>query len=101
MKLKLFSSRHFLAASCVLLAMTQWNAPAENLVSRYSFNETSGTNVTDSVGGLTAITIDTWFSFTVPNNNVCLFSVDNGSGAGLGGSYFRYDLFISGSRNVE
>lgn len=105
---------------------------AANLVSRYSFNETSGTNAVDSAGGftatlrggttfdgagkvalngtnsyvnlpsaqlsgLTAVTIDTWFSFTVPNNNVCLVSIDNGGGTGSGGSYLRYNVFDSGN----
>jgi len=47
------------------------------------------------LNALTVMTIDTWFSFTVPNNNVCLFSVDNGSGTGSGGSYLRYNVFDS------
>lgn len=116
------------AASCAMVLMMQTTSPAANLVSRYSFNETSGTNAYDSVGGytatlrggtafdgagkvvlngtnsyidlppaqlsgLTAITIDAWFSFTVPNNNVGLFSLDGGVNSGGSGSYLRYNLF--------
>lgn len=128
MKLKLSFPQRALAASCALVAMTQWTVSAANLVSRYSFNETSGTNAFDSIGGytailrggasfngagkvvlngtnsyidlkptqlsgLTAITIDSWFSFTVPNNNVCLLSIDGGVNSGGSGSYLRYNLF--------
>jgi hypothetical protein len=113
--------------SALLLAM-QMAVSAANLVSRYSFNATSGTNAVDSAGGytatlrggssfngtgkvvlngtnsyvnlpsaqlsgLTAITIDSWFSFTVPNNNVHLFSIDDGGGSGSGGSFLRYNVF--------
>lgn len=119
-------------ASGAMVLMMQLTAPAANLVSRYSFSETSGTSAADSIGGytgtlnggtsfdgagkvvlngtgsyvslppaqlsgLTALTIDTWFSFTVPNNNICLFSVDNGGGTGSGGSYLRYIPFDSGN----
>lgn len=120
--------------SVLLLAM-QMAVSAANLVSRYSFNATSGTTAVDSAGGyngtlqgaaafngsgsvvfngssgtyvslppaqlngLTAISIDSWFSFTVPNNNVGLFSIDDGGGTGSGGSYLRYNLFDSGNGN--
>jgi hypothetical protein len=113
----------------VLLLTMQMAVSAANLVSRYSFNATSGTTAVDSVGGfngtlqgaaafngsgsvtlngssgtyvslppaqlsgLMAITIDSWFSFTVPNNNVHLFSIDNGNGTGSGGNYLRYNVF--------
>jgi hypothetical protein len=120
------------AVSCALLLATQMAAPAASLVSRYSFNESSGTSAADSIGGytatlnggtsfdgagkvalngtgsyvslppaqlsgLTAVTIDAWLSFTVPNNNICLFSVDDGSGTGSGGTYLRHVLFDSGN----
>jgi hypothetical protein len=123
------------AGVSVLLLAMQMAVSAASLVSRYSFNATSGTTAVDSVGGyngtlqgaaafngsgsvvlngssgayvslppaqlsgLTAITIDSWFSFTVPNNNVCLFSLDNGNNTGSGGSYLRYNLFDSGNGN--
>jgi hypothetical protein len=134
MKRKLFLSRRFVLAGCGLLLATQWTTSAATLVSRYSFNETSGTNAADSVGGytgtlrggssfngagkvvlngtnsyidlkpaqlsgLTAITIDSWLSFTVPNNNVGLFSIDGGVNSGGSGSYLRYNLFDSGNGN--
>src|ERR1035437_5399730 len=128
MKQPYFYLRQVLVACGASLILMQLSASAANLVSRYSFNETSGTNATDSVGGytatlrggtsfngagkvvlngtnsyvnlpsaqlsgLTAITIDSWFSFTVPNNNVHLFSIDNGGGSGSGGSFLRYNVF--------
>ena len=43
-----------LAAGTAMVMMMQTTSPAATLVSRYSFNETSGTNATDSVGGYTA-----------------------------------------------
>ena len=118
-----------------MLLMLPTASFAATLVSRYSFNETSGTTAVDSVGGynatlngtmafngsgqvvldgsngsyvglppaqlsgLSAITIDAWISFTVPNNNVHLFSIDDGGGTGSGGSYLRYNLFDSGNGN--
>jgi hypothetical protein len=51
------------------------------------------------LSGLTAITMDAWLSITVPNNNVHLFSIDDGSGTGSGGSYLRYNVFDSGNGN--
>jgi hypothetical protein len=111
----------------MVLALATASASAA-LVSRYSFDETSGTTVSDSVGGLngtlqgaaafdglgsavlngssgtyvalnpaslsgqTAITLDAWFTFTVPNDNVHLFSIDNGVGTGSNGSYLRLDV---------
>jgi hypothetical protein len=51
------------------------------------------------LSGVTAITLDAWFSFTVPNNNVHLFSIDDGGGTGSGGSYLRYNVFDSGNGN--
>lgn len=132
MKQKLHPSRCLTAVGCALLLATQGIASAASLVSRYSFNETSGTNASDSIGGytatlkggtsfdgtghvvmngtnsyvslpptqlggLSAITIDAWMSFTVPNNNVHLFSIDDGSGTGSGGSYLRYNVFDTGN----
>lgn len=134
--MKINATKYWLtiAATGAMVVMTQITSPAATLVSRYSFNETSGTNATDSVGGytatlrggtsfdgagkavlngtnsyvnlpsaqlggLTAVTLDAWLSFTVPNNNVHLFSIDNGSGTGSGGSYLRYNLFDSGNGN--
>lgn len=49
------------------------------------------------LSGLTAMTIDAWFTYTVPNNNVCLFSIDDGNGTGSGGSYMRYGVYDSGN----
>jgi hypothetical protein len=63
-------------------------------------NGTGGTYVSlppSQLSGLTAITLDAWFTFTVPNNNVCLFSIDAGGGQGAGGSYFRYNIYDSGN----
>lgn len=107
-------------------------SPLPPLIHRYSFNESSGSTVLDSVGGangtlngtaafdgggrvvldgasgtyvtlpanllagLSAVTIDAWLSFTVPNNNVHLFYMGSGDGNGSGGSYLRYNLFDSG-----
>ena len=135
MKTKTMNSWMAVAASGAMALLMQTSSPAATLVSRYSFNETSGTSAHDSVGsytatlngaaafngsgqvvlngasgayvslppaqlsGLTAITIDAWFSFTVPNNNVHLFSVDDGGGTGSGGSYLRYNVFDSGNGN--
>jgi regulation of enolase protein 1 (concanavalin A-like superfamily) len=108
-------------------------APLPPLIHRYSFNETSGTNATDSVGGLTATlrggasfdgagkvvlngtnsyvnlgggllsgltsaTFEGWFSYAIPNNNVHLFSFDDGTGTGTqnggawNGNYIRYNI---------
>ncbi|HEU5072249.1 MAG TPA: LamG-like jellyroll fold domain-containing protein [Verrucomicrobiae bacterium] len=61
---------------------------------------TSGTYVSlppAQLSGLTALTIDAWFTYTVPNNNVHLFSIDNGGGTGSGGSYLRYNVYDSGA----
>jgi autotransporter-associated beta strand protein len=110
--------------------------PSPNLPSpthRYSFNEASGTNVSDSIGGangtllgnavfngtgqvvlngtsstyvnlpsnllsgLTNVTFDAWFTYTVGNNNVHLFAMDNGNGTGSSGTYLRYNLYDSGN----
>lgn len=104
---------------------------AATLISRYSFNETSGTTVPDSVSGLdgslqgaavfdgsgsavldgtggtyvgldpaslsglTTVTLDAWFTYTVGNSNVHLFSIDNGSGTGSSGSYLRLNVYDS------
>jgi fibronectin type 3 domain-containing protein len=111
-------------------------APSPNLPSpmhRYSFNETSGTSASDSIGGangtllgnavfnstgqvvlngtsgtyvslpsnllsgLTNVTFDAWFTYTVGNNNVHLFAMDNGNGTGSGGTFLRYNLYDSGN----
>jgi alpha-L-fucosidase len=59
-------------------------------------NGTSGTYVSLPVNlltGFSKVTIDAWFSFMVPNNNVHLFSMDDGGGYGSGGSYLRYNVF--------
>lgn len=107
------------------------SASAATLISRYSFNETSGTTVSDSASGLNgtlqgaavfdgsgsavldgtggtyvaldpaalsdlgAVTLDAWFTYTVGNNNVHLFSIDNGSGTGSAGSYLRLNAYDS------
>jgi alpha-L-fucosidase len=66
---------------------------------RVVLDGTSGTYVTlpaNLLAGLSTVTIDAWFSLTVPNNNVHLFSMGNGNGTGSGGSYLRYNLFDSG-----
>ena len=133
MKQPLYHLRQSFALWGAICVLTQLSGSAATLVSRYSFNETSGTNAADSVGGytaklyggssfnagkvvlngtnsyvslppaqlngLTAMTLDAWFSFTVPNNNVGLFSIDNGGGTGSGGSYLRYNVFDSGNGN--
>ncbi len=132
MKIKPIQFWPTLAASGAMILLMQMASPAANLVSRYSFNEASGTNVTDSVGGytatlrggssfdgtgkvvlngtnsyvnlpsaqlngLSAITMEAWFSFTVPNNNVCLLSIDGGVNSGGSGSYLRYNVYDSGN----
>jgi hypothetical protein len=116
----------------VLMVITLVTASASaELISRYSFDETSGTTVSDSVSGLngtlqgaaafdgsgsavldgtsgtyvaldpaslsgqTAVTLDAWFTYTVGNDNVHLFSIDNGSGTGSGGSYLRLNAYDS------
>ena len=59
---------------------------------------TSGTYVSlpaNLLTGVSKFTIDSWFSFTVPNNNVHLFSIDDGGG--YGGNYLRYNVFDSTS----
>jgi len=119
-------------ALIVLMVITLVTASASAsaaLISRYSFNETSGTTVSDSVSslngtlkgaagfdgsgsavldgtngtyielnpaslsGLGAVTLDGWFTYTsVSNDNVHLFSIDNGSGTGSNGSYLRLNV---------
>lgn len=115
----------------VVFVFVAASASAASLVSRYSFNEISGTTVSDSAGGLngtlagaavyngtgsvvlngtsgayvnlnptslnslTAVTLDAWFTYSVGNNNVHLFSIDNGSGTGSGGSYLRLNVYDS------
>jgi hypothetical protein len=67
---------------------------------RVALDGTSGTYVTlpaNFLTGLSAVTIDAWFSLTVPNNNVHLFSMGNGNGSGSGGGYLRYNLYDSGN----
>lgn len=67
---------------------------------RVVLDGTSGAYVSlpaNLLGGLSAVTIDAWFSFTVPNNNVHLFSMGNGNGSGSGGSFLRYNLYDSGN----
>lgn len=115
----------------MVFTLTTASTFAATLISRYSFNETSGTTVSDSVSGLdgslqgaavfdgsgsavldgtggtyvgldpaslsglTAVTLDAWFTYTVGNSNVHLFSIDNGSGTGSGGSYLRLNVYDS------
>jgi hypothetical protein len=107
---------------------------AQSLISRWTFNETSGTTANNSVSGgpnatlmggaafdgsgkavldgtagtyvnlgsgslsgLTSATFTGWFSYSVPNNNVHLFSFDDGSGTGSGGTYLRYNIYDTGN----
>jgi hypothetical protein len=133
MKQPYYYLRQALAVCGASLILMQLSASAATLVSRYSFNETSGTNATDSVGGrtatlrggtsfdgagkvvlngtnsyvnlgggmfsgLTSATFEGWFSYSVPNNNVHLFSFDDGTGTGTqnggawNGNYMRYNI---------
>ncbi|HEX9046735.1 MAG TPA: LamG-like jellyroll fold domain-containing protein, partial [Verrucomicrobiae bacterium] len=48
------------------------------------------------LAGLSNVTIDAWVSFSVPNNNVHLFSMGDGDGDGSGGNYLRYNLYDTG-----
>ncbi|HOT74045.1 MAG TPA: immunoglobulin domain-containing protein [Anaerohalosphaeraceae bacterium] len=113
----------------LVVALGPASASAATLISRYSFNETSGSTVSDSVSGLngtlqgaavfngtgsavlngtsgtyvslnptslsdlSAVTLDAWFIYTVGNNNVHLFSIDNGGGTGSSGSYLRLNVY--------
>ncbi len=119
------------ALGIVAVAAFAATSASAALVSRYSFDETSGTTVSDSVGGfhgtlngeavfdgsgsavlngtsgtyvslnpaslsgLGAVTLDAWFTYSVPNDNVHLFSIDNGGGTGSGGSYLRLNVHSS------
>jgi hypothetical protein len=79
---------------------TLQGAAAFNGTGSVVLNGTGGTYVSlppSQLSGLTAITLDAWFTFTVPNNNVCLFSIDAGGGYGAGGTYFRYNIYDSGN----
>lgn len=61
---------------------------------------TSGTYINlpaNALNGLTAVTLEGWFSYSVPNNNVHLFSIDDGSGTG--GTYLRFNIYDSGNGN--
>jgi hypothetical protein len=65
-----------------------------------TLNGTSGTYISMGSGlltGVTAVTFEGWFSFSVPNNNVHLFSLDNG--AGTGGDYLRFNIYDTGNGN--
>jgi hypothetical protein len=48
------------------------------------------------LSGVSNITVDAWFSYSVPNNNVCLFSLFDGT-SGSGGTYMRYGIYDSGN----
>jgi hypothetical protein len=79
---------------------TLQGAAAFNSSGSVVLNGNSGTYVSlppAQLNGLTAITLDAWFTFTVPNNNVCLFSIDAGGGFGASGTYFRYNIYDSGN----
>lgn len=65
-------------------------------------NGSSGTYIslgTGALSGLTSATFEGWFSYSVPNNNVHLFSFDDGSGTGSGGTYLRYNIYDTGNGN--
>ena len=51
----------------------------------------------NALNGLSAVTLDGWFTYSVPNNNVHLFSVDDGTGTG--GTYLRFNIADSGNGN--
>ena len=51
----------------------------------------------NALNALTAVTFDGWFSYSVPNNNVHLFSIDNGTGTG--GTYLRFNISDTGNGN--
>lgn len=68
-------------------------------------NGTAGTYINLGGGlltGLSSVTLEGWFTYTVPNNNVHLFSFDDGSGTGTfngggwNGNYLRYNIYDSG-----
>lgn len=66
-----------------------------------TLNGTSGTYINlpaNALNGLTAVTLEGWFTYSVPNNNVHLFSIDNGGGTG-GGAYLRFNIADSGNGN--
>jgi hypothetical protein len=69
-------------------------------------NGTSGTYINLGGGlltGLSSVTFEGWFSYSVPNNNVHLFAFDDGTGTGTyngggwNGNYLRYNLYDTGN----
>jgi hypothetical protein len=52
---------------------------------------------TAQLSNLTVVTFESWFTYTSPSNNVHLFSIDNGSGTGSGGSYMRFNIRDNGN----
>lgn len=72
---------------------------------RTVLNGTGGTFVNLGGGlltGLSSVTFEGWFSYSVPNNNVHLFAFDDGKGTGTenggawNGNYLRYNVYDSG-----
>lgn len=83
-------------------------AAAFNGTGGVTLNGTGGTYISLGGGlltGLSSATFEGWFSYSVPNNNVHLFSFDDGTGTGTfnsggwNGNYFRYNVYDSGNGN--
>lgn len=55
------------------------------------------------LSGLSSVTLEGWFSYSVPNNNVHLFAFDDGTGTGTyngggwNGNYLRFNVYDSGN----
>jgi hypothetical protein len=73
-----------------------------------TLNGTGGTYINLGGGlltGLSSATFEGWFSYSVPNNNVHLFSFDDGTGTGTfngggwNGNYLRYNVYDTGNGN--
>jgi Concanavalin A-like lectin/glucanases superfamily/PEP-CTERM motif len=90
-------------------ANTVGGGPSANLMGGATFNGTGGATLNGTGGtyislggglltGLSSATFEGWFSYSVPNNNVHLFSFDDGTGTGTqnggawNGNYLRYNI---------
>ena len=86
------------------------SGPSAALMGNATFNGSGGVTLNGSSGtyvnlgtgllsGMSSATFEGWFTYSVPNNNVHLFSFDDGSGTGSGGTYLRYNVYDSGNNH--
>jgi hypothetical protein len=87
-------------ANATLLGAASFNGSGVTLDGTTGTYINLGANLLSS---LTSATFEGWFSYSVPNDNVHLFSFDDGTGTGTSngggwnGNYVRYNVYASGN----